>query len=74
MAIRGRFLLPELRAFHGKLTPKFGRVRNGFFIAPGGFAKTFAPVIAQHASGDVLVIPVDAEDLVRGPRRTIDSP
>lgn len=56
---------PELRAFHGKLTTKFGRVRIGFFIAPGGFAKTFASAVAQHATGDVLVIPVDADDIVR---------
>lgn len=50
---------PELRAFRGKLTTKFGRVRVGFFIAPGGFAKTFADEAARHATADVLIIAVD---------------
>ena len=56
---------PEFRAFHGKLTTKFGRVRIGFFIAPGGFAGTFAEAVAQHSTGGVLVVAVDGDDLRR---------
>jgi CheY-like chemotaxis protein len=57
--------VPELRDFRGKLETKFGRVRIGFFIAPGGFAKTFAAEAARHSKDDVLVIPVDGEALQR---------
>ena len=56
---------PELRNFLGKLTNKFGRARTGFFIAPGGFAKTFAELRMQDAKGSLLIVPVDAEDLAR---------
>lgn len=56
---------PELRDFYAKLTTKYQRARTGFFFAPGGLTKEFEPARQQHASNDVLVIPVDAEDLER---------
>jgi Restriction endonuclease len=56
---------PEFRAFHGKLITKYGRLRTGFFIAPGGFTKTFEEARRAHSSGQVLIIPVSADDLQR---------
>jgi ActR/RegA family two-component response regulator len=56
---------PEFRAFHGKLLTKYGRLRTGFFIAPGGFASTFDEARRAHSTGQVLIIPVSAEDLQR---------
>lgn len=55
----------ELSRFQSKLTNKFGRARTGFFIAPGGFARTFDRLRMQDAKGSFLIVPVDAEDLVR---------
>lgn len=53
----------ELGDFLRKLTTKFGRVRTGFFIAPGGFTEAFHEARAGEKKTDVLVIPVDAEGL-----------
>lgn len=53
----------ELGTFLRKLTTKFGRVRTGFFIAPGGFTEAFHEARAGEKKSDVLVIPVDAKDL-----------
>ena len=44
---------------------KFGRVRTGFFIAPGGFTRSFHEARAGEKKSDVLVIPIDAEALGR---------
>lgn len=55
----------ELRSFRDKLTTKYGRARTGFFIAPGGFTAPFHDARTKHAATDVLVIPVDAQDLER---------
>ena len=64
---------PELRAFHGKLTTKFGRVRGGFFIAPGGVAKTFADGVAQHATATCSSSRWMATTYAVGSRPTIAS-
>lgn len=53
----------ELRAFHGKLLTKYGRMHTGFFIAPGGFAETFGEARRAHSRDQVLIIPVSGEDL-----------
>lgn len=53
----------EFGTFLRKLTTKFGRVRTGFFIAPGGFTEAFHEARAGEKKSDVLVIPVDAKDL-----------
>lgn len=53
----------EFRNFHAKLTTKFGRARTGFFFAAGGFTAKFHAARAKHESGDILVIPVDRQDL-----------
>lgn len=55
----------ELRDFYAKLTTKYQRARTGFFFAPGGLTAEFEPARREHAKDDVLVIPVDAEDLER---------
>lgn len=55
----------ELGVFLRKLTTKFGRVRTGFFIAPGGFTRPFHEARASEKKSDALVIPVDAADLER---------
>jgi CheY-like chemotaxis protein len=55
----------EFRNFYMKLTNKFERVRTGFFFAPGGFTAGFHQARAEQKQGDVLIIPVDADDLDR---------
>ncbi len=55
----------ELAKFREKLTAKYQRARTGFFFAPGGFTKEFHNVRGQRTSEDILVIPVDGEDLER---------
>jgi ActR/RegA family two-component response regulator len=55
----------ELQGFHAKLTTKYQRARTGFFFAPGGFTPAFHQARSLHAASDVLVIPVDAQDLER---------
>lgn len=55
----------ELRDFHGKLTTKYQRARTGFFIAPGGFTKEFHSERGRRTGEDILVIPVDGDDLER---------
>ena len=55
----------ELGNFLRKLTTKFGRVRTGFFIAPGGLTEAFHGARAAEKKSDALVIPIDAEALGR---------
>lgn len=55
----------EFRNFHSKLTTKYGRAHTGLFIATGGFTSAFHEARAAHKAQNVLVIPVDADDLDR---------
>ncbi|MBZ0115573.1 MAG: response regulator [Sandaracinaceae bacterium] len=56
---------PELRAFLAKLETKYARARTGFFVAPGGFTAEFERARAERKLDELLVIPVDREDLER---------
>lgn len=55
----------ELHGFYAKLTTKYQRARTGFFFAPGGFTAPFHEARTKQAATDILVIPVDAQDLER---------
>lgn len=55
----------EFRNFYMKVQSKVGRVRTGFFIAPGGFTDGFRRELTRQARADFLIIPVDDADLDR---------
>jgi ActR/RegA family two-component response regulator len=55
----------EFHSFYAKLTTKYQRAKTGFFFAPGGFTTPFHEARTKHAATDILVIPVDAQDLER---------
>ena len=55
----------EFTSFHEKLRKRYGRCEIGLFIAPGGFARTFADELRAARSERLLIIPVGPEDLAR---------
>jgi len=55
----------EIRVFQDKMRTKSGRVRTGFFIAPGGFTQGVRTTLAQHKLEEFLVVLLDAEDVQR---------
>lgn len=55
----------EYLTFRHKVAGRFGRCRLGFFIAVGGFAKTFHTEQLTARKDDVLVLPIGREDLNR---------
>lgn len=53
----------EYRSFLHKIERRYGRCKLGFFVAPGGFTKTFLHDVLTERKGDTLVVPVDSANL-----------
>ena len=62
----------EVRILRSKMETKFGRVRTGFFIAPGGFTKPARSILDEYRAhpSQLLLVLVGEEDL----HRWIDAP
>lgn len=55
----------ELHHLLGKLRLRFGRARLGFFVAPAGFTAGFQTTLAAMRLDQLLVVPIDHDDLER---------
>lgn len=55
----------EIRSFRDKFTTKYNRVRTGLLFAPGGFTQEAHDELRSHKAGNILIIPVDSDDLER---------
>ncbi len=53
----------ELVLFENKLISRHGRAKLGFFVAPGGFAKTFGSAHATGRRDEYFVVPIGPEGL-----------
>ena len=54
----------EYVAFREKLENRRGRAKLGFFVSTNGFAKTFTLEDMRNSKADLLIVPIDLEQII----------